>query len=232
METRQFYFDNVPIVGPRYFYFDKYHTFHDWGLVLTDKSIPDPEPKTNYIQLDGVSGSLDLTEALTGEVAYADRIVAATFSSSCGTYQQREAVRRQITAAIHGRKVQIIEPDDPEHYFLGRVTIKDGIRHASYSTFTIEAICDPWRYARAESTRQVEVTAGKPQDVVIVNGGVKTLSPDIRVEGSVKLTFAGASVDLTTGSYKVADIKLRQGDNVVGVSGAGTVTFTYREATL
>lgn len=215
----------------RHFYFDKYHTFHDWGLVLTDKSIPDPEPKTNYIQLDGVSGSLDLTEALTGEVAYNDRTIAATFSASCGTYQEREAVRRQIAAAIHGRKVQIIEPDDPEHYFLGRVVVKDGTRHAAYSTFTLEAVCEPWRYARAESTRRVEATANQ-QDVVIENQGVKTLCPDIRVEGTVTLTYDGASVQLQTGSYKVADIKLRQGANVVGVSGTGTVTFVYREATL
>ena len=232
METRHFCFDEHHTRGPRYFYFGKYHTFQDWGLVLTDKSIPDPEPKTNYIQLDGVSGTLDLTEALTGEVAYADRIISATFSASCGTYQWREAVRRQIAAALHGRKVQIIEPDDPEHYFLGRVTIKDGTRHASFSTFTIEAVCEPWRYAMEETSRRVEVTAGNSQDVVITNGGVKTLTPDIVVEGTVKLTFGGASVDLSTGSYKVADIKLRQGDNVVGVSGTGAVTFTYREATL
>ena len=231
MEMR-FSFDKHHIMGPRFFYFDKYHTLLDWGLVLTDKSIPDPEPKTNYIQLDGVSGSLDLTEVLTGEVAYNDRTVSATFSASCGNYQEREAVRRHIAAALHGRKVKIIEPDDPEHYFLGRVTIKDGTRHASYSTFTIEAICEPWRYAVEESVRQVEVAAGDPQDVVIENTGVKTVCPDIRVEGSVTLTYEGGTVDLTTGAYKVADIKLRYGENVVGVSGAGTVTFTYREATL
>lgn len=216
----------------RHFYFGKYHTWNDWGLVLTGKSIPDPEPKTNYIELDGVSGSLDITEALTGEVAYNDRTIAATFSASRGTYQEREAVRRQIAAAIHGRKVQIIEPDDPEHYFLGRVIVKDGTRHASYSTFTLEAVCEPWRYAMEESTRRVEVTAANPQDVVFHNSGVKTLCPDIQVEGSVTLTFEGGTVDLQTGTYKVADIKLRQGDSVVGVSGAGAVTFTYREATL
>ena len=216
----------------RHFYFDKYHTFFDWGLVLTDKSIPDPEPKTNYIQLDGVSGSLDITEALTGEVAYGDRTITATFSASCGTYQEREAVRRTIAAALHGRKVKIIEPDDPEHYFLGRVTVKDGTRHAAYSTFDLEAVCDPWRYAMEESTRQVEVTEDAPVDVVIVNHGRKTLCPEIAVEGAVTLTFEGAAVDLETGAYKVADIKLRQGASVVGVSGAGTVTFTYREATL
>ena len=67
---------------------------------------------------------------------------------------------------------------------------------------------------------------------VIQNDHNQTLCPDIQVEGTVKLTFEGGTVDLTTGSYKVADIKLRQGDNVVGVSGAGAVTFTYREATL
>lgn len=216
----------------RHFYFDKYHTFFDWGLTLTGKEMPDPEPKTNYVELDGVSGTLDMTETLTGEVAYTDRTVLASFMTSEGSYQDRVALLRRITSALHGRKVKIVEPDDPEHYFLGRVTVKPGTRHAAYTSFDLEAVCDPWRYAIEESTRRVEVTEAAPVDVVILNTGVKTVCPDITVEGTVKLAFEDGTVELTDGYYKVADIKLRQGYSVVHVEGDGIVTFTYREATL
>lgn len=215
----------------RVFLIDEFNTWYDWKLTLTAKETPDPEPKTNYVDLGGMSGSLDLSEALTGEVAYGDRTITASFWSSEGTYQEREAVVKQITAALHGKKVKIVEPDDPDHYFLGRVKVKNLTRTQVYMSFDIEAVCEPWRYALEETRRWVEV-ADIAVAVVIRNNGVKTLCPDIDVLGSVTLTYNGASVELTDGSYKVTDIKLRQGTNVVEVSGGGAVTFTYREATL
>ena len=212
----------------RIFLFDKFDTWHDWRLTLTAKDTTDPEPKTNYVNLDGMSGSLDLSEALTGEVSYGDRTVSASFWSSEGTYQDRETVAKQIKAALHGKKVKIVEPDDPDHYFLGRCMVRNLTRSQVYVSFDIEAVCEPWRYALEETRRRVDAGAS----AVIWNNGVKTLCPEIEVEGSVTLEYEGASVKLTGGRYQIADIKLRQGSNVVGVSGSGFVTFIYREATL
>lgn len=214
----------------RAFIIDKFNTWHDWRLTLTAKDTTDPEPKTNYVDLDGASGTLDLTEALTGEVAYNDRTVTASFWSSEGTRQEREAVVKQITAALHGKKVKIVEPDDPDHYFLGRVMVKNLERSQVHVAFEIEAICDPWRYAINETERVVEVE--DDVDVVINNHGVKTLCPEFEVEGTATVTYDGATVELADGRYKISDIKLRQGVNVIGLSGSGIVTIKYREAGL
>lgn len=215
----------------RFILFDKYNTAYDWGLLLTAKVVSDPEPKTNYQTLDGTSGSLDLTEALTGEVTYDDRTLAASFSLSEGTVQEREAVLRQIVAALHGRKVNIVEPDDPEHYMVGRVFIKGTTNTLAYATLDVEAICEPWRYAVNESERCVTVK-NNSADVVICNAGTKSVCPVITVTGTVNITDNGVTTELTAGSYKITDIRLKTGANVIGVSGNGTVTFTYREATL
>ena len=214
----------------RFIIFDKYNTWHDWRLTLTAKDVTPPEPKTNYVDLDGMHGSLDLSEALTGEVAYGDRTLAASFWSSEGTFVERLGLIKTITAALHGKKVRIVEPDDPEHYFLGRVRITSQAHDQVHTEFSVEAICDPWRYALNETRRVVDVDGAV--DVVINNGGVKTLSPSVTVSGTVTLTMGGQTATLTTGTYKVSNLKLRQGVNVVGLSGSGTVTFTYREATL
>lgn len=215
----------------RFILFDNYNTAYDWGLLLTAKAVSDPTPKTNYQTLDGVSGSLDLTEALTGDVAYNDRTLTASFSLSDGTVAEREEVLRQITATMHGKRVRIVEPDDEEHYLLGRVTITGKTNTLAYATLDIDVTCDPWRYAVNESERFVSVQGGRT-DVVIHNAGVKPVTPVITVTGKVVITDNGASTELTDGVYKIADIRLKRGANVIGVSGAGTVTFTYREATL
>lgn len=215
----------------RYFILNKFNTWYDWRCTLTAKDVTAPEPKTKYIEIEGASGSLDLTEALTGEPVYSDRTATASFMCSEGTHKEREALLRRIRTAIHGRKIPLIDPDDPEHYLLGRVKIKEEKNQPAFLTFTIEAVCEPWRYAVEETTRAVTL-AGTDVDLVINNDGDKTLCPVIVVAGFVEVTCSGVSTSLSTGAYKVADFRLTPGANVVSVSGTGSVTFVYREAVL
>ena len=179
-----------------------------------------------------MSGTLDLSEALAGEIAYDDRTITASFWTDYGKRKDREALLRKITASLHGKKIKIIEPDDSDHYFYGRVKIKDKENNLAYAKFTIEAICDPWRYAINETVRTVNVGSENVIDVVINNNGVKTLSPVITVTGSICITYDEYKIELMSGTYKISDIKLRQGVNIIGVSGNGSVSFSYREATL
>lgn len=216
----------------RYFILDKFNTWYDLRLIVTAKTIPDAEPKTNYVKLDGMSGSLDLSEVLTGEITYDDRTISATFWTDNGNRKDREALLQKITASLHGKKIKIIEPDDPNHYFIGRVKIKSKKNILAYAEFTIEAVCEPWRYALEETVRRVDVNTAVVTNVVINNNGVKTLSPVITVTGSVVVTYNGVDTPLTAGTYKISDIKLRQGVNIIGVSGNGSATFSYREADL
>lgn len=215
----------------RYFLFDNLNTWLTWNCYLTSKNIDDPTPNTNYVKLDGVHGSLDLSESLTGEITYSDRIITATFWTDYGTYKERETLLRKITSFLHGKKFHIVEPDDIDHYFYGRVKITSKTNVLSYATFTIEATCEPWRYATDESTRYVEVN-GETVDVVINNNGDKTISPEITVTGSVDIAFKNGQASLIKGSYKIPDLKLYAGANVIRVSGSGAITFTYKEATL
>lgn len=214
----------------RYFKIDKYNTFYDWDLILTSKSVTPPEPKTNYVDLDGADGTLDLSEALTGEVVYKDRTVSATFWTDHGTRAERTLLLSRIRQALHGKKVKIVEPDDPDHYFFGRVIIKDETNNRAYTTISIECPCEPWRYSLMDSVRSIAVSGSQVTNLVITNNGLKTLTPEITVTGSVNITYDGSTVSLVAGTYKISDLRLYQGVNVVGVSGEGSVSFTYKEA--
>lgn len=217
----------------RFFMLDKYNTWYNWRLILTSKDITPPEPKTNYVNIDGMSGSLDLSESLTGEITYNDRTVSASFWTSEGTRAERENLIKDITSKLHGKKIKIIEPDDPFHYFYGRVTVKGVMNTLAYSEFSITCTCDPWRYAINDSVRRVDVDSQVVTEIIIIhNNGAKTVCPDITITGSVDITYNGVKTSLTDGSYKITDIKLRQGMNMIGVSGTGSATFTYKEADL
>lgn len=214
----------------RYFIFDKYNTRTDWDLVLISKTITPPEPKTNYVNIDGMDGTLDLSEVLTGEPTYKDRVITATFWTDNGNRSEREKLFRDITAALHGRKIQIIEPDDTDHYFIGRVVINSNKNVLAYLEFSITITCEPWRYAIDDITTPVSVS--KPINVVMSNNGVKTVCPTITVVGTVTITYNDLEVKLNDGTYKLSHIKLKRGNNILSLSGSGTVIITYREADL
>lgn len=213
----------------RFFILDKYNTFLDWDLILTSKDVASPELKTNNVDLDGMDGTLDLSEALTGTISYTDRTVSATFWTDHGTREERSLLLRNIRQALHGKKVKIVEPDDPEHYLYGRVKIKDEVNNKVFATFTIEAVCEPWRYTLTDLVRNVSITEDQSVDVVINNNGVKTLLPTVTVSGSVSITYDGVTTSLTDGTYTISSLKLYQGTNIVNVTGTGSVTFTYKE---
>lgn len=214
----------------RAFYFDKWNTWHDWRCTLTAKDLTPPEPKTKLVSIEGGHGSLDLSEALTGEPVYDVRKATASFLCSEGTYGDREKLRRSIVTAIHGRRVPIIDPDDPERYLLGRVVTKKVVNNLAYMTFDVEATCDPWRYAVEETVRQIPVSG--TVSAVLNNDGDLTVCPTLVVDGTIDITYGDEIIRKTSGTYKVADLRLRHGANVLTLTGRGSVTFLYREAVL
>lgn len=214
----------------RFFMLDKYNTWVDWNLVLTSKDITPPEPKTNYVELDGRHGTLDLSEALTGEVMFQDRTISASFWTCEGTPKDRARLLKTITTALHGKKIKVIEPDDPYHYYYGRLLIKKSSNILPYMEFEVEIICEPWRYALSASERRVDVNGSV--NAIIRNDGAKTLTPTVKVTGKVRIVFDDNVATLTDGEYKITNLRLRQGLNMFTLEGNGSVTFEYTEADL
>lgn len=216
----------------RTFIFGEYNTWTDWGLILTSKEIMPPKVKTNYVDIDGMSGSLDLSEALSGEPTYSNREIKTDFCATEGTVEEREELLRNITAMLHGRRMKIQGPDDHNHYFYGRVSVSSVENYVTCSVISITAECEPWRYAADITELSIPVTSATALDVQILNRGVKTVCPEITITGSVTFTCNGITSNGTTGVYKVLTFKLYAGHNTIAVSGSGTMKLTYREAIL
>ena len=215
----------------RLFLLDNHNTWYDWRCTVTAKNVPPADVKTNYVEIAGAHGALDLSEALTGEPVYGTRKITASFMCSEGSHDDRCRLLRQIRTALHGRRVRIVEPDDPDHYLVGRVAVLEPVNGLAFLTFNIEATCDPWRYAINETRRAVTVKSGSI-DLVVRNEGDRTVCPVIEVTGSVSLTHQGVTTQLRTGGYQLTNLRLPHGPSVIRLAGSGSVVLTYREAVL
>ena len=180
-------------------------------------------------------GPLDLSTALTdGEPIYDSRTLVVTLESSEGTRLERKSRIDTMINWLDGWVLQIELPDDPTHYITGRVSVAENYNNDAHASVTVTAVCEPWRYAVAET--QVRLTAAtNVKTADLINLGRMTVLPLLEVSGAsanVLLEFGASSWALGPGSYQLTDLVLPQGSSVLTYSGTGTVKLTYREAVL
>lgn len=212
-------------------YFGDYHTVNDWNLILSEKTIDPPTPKIVSINIDGRDGTLDLSRALTGEMMYENRSASFTFLITEGNQNDRASLIQTIINEIHGRRLQIIEPDSPDYYLIGECTVSDVINNKAYGSFTVSADCEPYYYYSNETIRTLAVN-NESIEIVLTNSGRKNIIPVIQIIGSIDLVYDNTSVSLSEGTYKLTSLSLKPGATIVKVSGSGAVVFSYREARL
>ena len=204
--------------------FGNYHSYDDFSLILSQKTISAPSPKVESIEIPGGDGVLDLTDFF-GEVKYNNREL--TFEFSCIVPQDEFLdLFSRIQNAIHGQKMQIVLDDDPEWYYIGRVTVPEWKTEKSIGKITIDCDCEPYKVKIAETVISATVNG---ETTVILPNSKKTVVPTIDITGEISLTFGTNFYSLSEGRYDLPAVRLATGSNEILLSGTGTATFTYRE---
>lgn len=188
--------------------------------------------RTQLVTVPGRDGELDLSTVLTdGSPRYGSRTLTATLERSDGTRLERETAIETMINWLDGWRLNITLPDDSEHYITGRVHVAKEYNDPAHAAVTVTAACDPWRYNNYETVRSL--TAGETaQDTMLTNSGRRTVVPLIQITGEVRLVYGSYTWALSEGTYQLPDLTIPQGGVLITYSGAGTLTFTYREAVL
>lgn len=223
--------------------FGEKHTYRDWGLLpKTRPTIAPPAIRTNYVDVPGLDGQLDLSEALTGCVGYQTRDFSAEFLV-IDARNRWDTLYSEILDTLHGQRVKIILDEDPVYYYMGRVTVNTLKSDRKTATISIKAVCDPYKLEIAGSLDDwlwdaFNFETGSIRDYkALTVDGTLTLTipgtrrpcvPTITVSDAMTATFGGKEYALTAGSNRISDITITQGDNVLTFTGDGTVSIDYR----
>ena len=225
---------------------DKYHSYKDWGLILTDYTISAPKAKTTYVSVPGRNGTLDYSEAVSDEIKYEDRNIKIVFH-----VPQKQADWRYIISKIQneiqGRKVKIIFDDDIAFYYYGRIEVDTFSNSGRIATINITAVTDPFKYNITTSaedwlwdpfdfeqsiineTSGLDVT-GSLEVSLECQGAVK--NPIIISSSSMTVTYKEKKYGIKTGSQVMYEIVLENGTNVLVFEGNGTVSINYTGGSL
>ena len=200
----------------------------DYGLIVAPYAIPMPEPQTNFVEIPGRDGALDLSEAF-GTVRYSDRTIPLTLYARAPF----DTLISAFAADVHGQRINVIFDRDPGFYYDARITIEDVERHWGYCELSLECRTKPYKLEQFETAITVLPTGNAT--VTLTNTRMPVV-PTITISAEMTLAFTingkGYSVTLPTGTHIVPSLVLSEGDTEIGITGTGSATFTYRKGTL
>lgn len=121
------------------------HTYSTWGLYPAKKPVISPAvPKTNIVELEGSSTSIDFTETLTGKVEYGRR--KGTFEYV--TFAPRkywDKILIDVNNAIHGKHKWVVLDEFRDYFLDGRLSVAAPSYEDDKMYITITGDFDPYR---------------------------------------------------------------------------------------
>jgi len=203
------------------------HSYRDLHLLLTEKEIGAPEVKRHSINVEGADGELDFTDFF-GEPKYQNVQHRFTFDS-IQTRNEQLSQFADIKNRIHGKKGRIILDDDPSFFYVGRCFVSKYTNEKSIGKISVECDCEPYKY---KLTKTVVTRAIDGTETVNLTNSRKRAVPTITTTTDMTISFGGGVWTNRAGTFTIPELELTEGENLVTVTGTGTITFTWQEAAL
>lgn len=214
--------------------FDDIHSYYDLNLILSGLEIPPALPKTNYIEIEGADGSLDLTE-VHGEVKFSDRECRFTFTldpNTCDLSDEGfEYKKTQVSTMLSGKVFKIVLDRDAQYYYQGRCTVNEFLSDKRIRQIVVSAKVHPYKFKNEETVVKHELTS-ELQTLKLSNGRKYVVPEIICSNDNTTVVFGTSTYTFNAGTHKNLGIQLVEGENIVEVKGTGTIEFRYREGDL
>lgn len=217
------------------------NTWDDWHLIPSSRPLFNPPPvKTNYVEIPGGDGIIDLTTALAGRPVYGNRTGSWDFYVENG-FRNWYDLYSEIMVYLHGQKFQAILEDDPDYYYEGRFDVNAWKSDPQFSRIVINYNVGPYKLNIAGSGDKwlwdpFNFITGviRCYKNLIVDG---TLSVDVigdfkeatvviaSTENGMKVAFEGVTYTLNRGNNAVKGIVIKNGVNTLVFTGNGKISI-------
>ena len=164
------------------------------GLYLVPDGRPviaPPSVKTNFVEVPGSSGTLDLSQSLTGYPLYGNREGDLKFHVLNDKPISWAELYQQLMSAFHGQRSQVVLEDDPDYRYEGTLAIGEWVSNndGTWSDVTIHYTLDPYKYYQYDTDVTRTLSNGSWQfDFQDGSIGAMPMVPEITVSNIVVTT--------------------------------------------
>lgn len=224
------------------------NTWDDWHLIPKSRPLFNPPSvKTNYVEIPGGDGSLDLTTILAGRPVYKNRTGSWKFYVEDG-FKDWAVLYSEIMTYLHGKKLKAILEDDPDYYYEGRFAVNAWQSDPNWSIITIDYEVAPYKRSlvsagndwlwdtfnfETDVIRSYENLPVSGSLTVVVVGDSMPVPPTIVASvAGMTVTYNGDTYNLNKGSNYISELEIREGENTLVFGGTGTITILYERGRL
>lgn len=180
-------------------------------VLLDGYTLEPPEPKTYTVDIPGGNGVIDLTEALTGDVAYKNRKQEFTFAVI--DVKNFEKVKTEVSNFLHGRAFDYTMTMDPGYTYHGRFSV-DSYSHEAYANgllgqFKIKIDANPYKL-KEHCTYRLNATGGK---LYRFESGRRPVHPTVECTQPTWFNWNGKELFVPAGTYRLNDVVFVDGIN-------------------
>lgn len=186
-------------------------------ILLDGYTLSPPEPKTYTVDIPGGDGVIDLTQSLTGDVAYNNRQQQFTFMVV--NPDSFERVKTDVSNFLHGKEFDYQITMDPGYTYHGRFTVTD-YSHGKYAypglvgAFNVSIDAEPYKL-KGHMTYKLNATGGK---MFRLESGRKPVHPIIECQQPTKVRFGDVITNVPVGTYRLNDVIFTQGFNEIYIN--------------
>lgn len=227
------------------------NTWDEWKLMPVKAGkieFATPEMKYESVEIAGSDNALDMSEVLTGYPLYESRRGSLTFRFFDTGVPARSRFD-QLKNFLHGKKVKVINEDQPEYYYEGRMMVGDfkpskgnwGDVEISYilDAYKLEInstaddwLWDPFNFETGVIREYGEIAVTGETKVTVI-GSRKPTVPTFIVNGSsMTLSFGTNQYALKIGKNVLPQIVLMDDKYEMIFDGNGTVTIDMTAGSL
>ena len=147
------------------------HTARDLDMILikNECTADNPEPKRLTENIPGRDGVVDYSDYYDGVIFYENRAVSYKFFFGGTPHEVSRAVEK--LNRYHGRKITVVEDDDPDFSLTGwaTVTVDERAPYGNYVYMTLSLDAEPYRW-RSEPTVLRESGVSGTRYIEVENG--------------------------------------------------------------
>ena len=172
---------------------------------------------------------MDYSQALTGYVVYENRDITMEFELETESNDEYIEKISKVMNLLHGQRMMVIEDIEPDYQWDCRLNVEDDRKSRRHSVVTITGTAYPYKRKTADTVVEETVTGVTTE--ITCDNLAEPVIPTIETSASMQIKFKNKTFNVQEGTH-ILDILFMAGENVLTVTGPGTIKIIYREGSL
>lgn len=204
------------------------HLPDEYGCFHIHTEVAPPEPRIEMLEIPLRDGALNTSAILSDVVHYSTREIVLGLETPA-LRSEWPLIREALMRDFHGQAVQLTIDTEPTWYWEGYAVVEQMTDNGGSAGWTIRVTAQPFKRSKSETRLNDVFSTGEHTIHIDTWRAYPTFTAST---DTLSLEYKGVTHALPEGDSTIYGLFFTRGDNVITLTGNGTIQIRYREGAL